>query len=198
MKKTSLLMCSVLTALLLASCGNTSKMDSLIETNNKQTETASAEKDADKVSLDPKVTGDSINLLSDPENKKTKDKSAADTESGEYDVDLTVLDGTMLYAKVLEMVNNPEDYNGKTVRAAGPFSYFKNPDTQNEYFAVLIADITACCAQGIEFRLDGDYSYPEDYPDAETEIIISGVCDIYKEGTATYMQLLHAKYEVNE
>ena len=42
--------------------------------------------------------------------------------------------------------------NCLTVRAAGPFSYFKNPDTQNEYFAVLIADITACCAQGIEFR----------------------------------------------
>lgn len=54
-------------------------------------------------------------------------------------------------------------------------------------------------SENINFTVSsGDYSYPEDYPDADTEIIISGVCDIYKEGTATYMQLLHAKYEVNE
>ncbi len=127
--------------------------------------------------------------------KSSKSENSSQNEA--YDVDLTVLDASMMYAQVYDMLNNPDDYNGKTVRAKGNFSYYKDPQTNNEYFAVLVSDITACCAQGIEFRLDGDYSYPEDYPPLETEITITGVCDIYKEGSATYMQLLNAEYKAN-
>ena len=173
MKKSALFVCGMLiTASLLCSCGNTSKIDSMIDSGN----SASADKN------------NNGNVAS----AKGSAKSQYDT----YDVDLTQLDGTMVYAQVSDMLNNPDQYNGKVIRARGPFSYFQNPDTQDEYFAAIISDATACCAQGIEFRLDGDYSYPEDYPALNTEITVTGICDVYEDSGATYCQLLHAEYEI--
>ena len=173
MKKIVSAISSLVLALSLCSCGDTSKVDNLISSSDSDNNT----------SLSWDVT------------KSSKSENSSQNE--EYDVDLTVLDASMMYAQVYDMLNNPDNYNGKTVRAKGSFSYYKDPQTNNEYFAVLVSDITACCAQGIEFRLDGDYSYPEDYPPLETEITITGVCDIYKEGSATYMQLLNAEYTAN-
>ena len=112
-----------------------------------------------------------------------------------FDVDLTELSASMVYAEVYDMVYNPDDYVGKTVRARGPFSYFKDEGTGNEYFAVLISDATACCSQGIEFVLDGDYTYPKDYPAVDTEITVNGVFNYYKENGFTYCQLTNAVLE---
>ena len=66
------------------------------------------------------------------------------------------------------------------------------------FFAVLISDATACCSQGIEFVLDGDYSYPDDYPLLGTNITVTGNFNYYKEGESTYCQLLNANMIVNE
>ena len=49
----------------------------------------------------------------------------------------------MVYAQVYDMVANPDDYMGKSIRVKGPFSYFKDSQTGNEYFAVLVSDATA-------------------------------------------------------
>ncbi|MCR5600136.1 MAG: hypothetical protein K6G33_05280 [Ruminococcus sp.] len=124
----------------------------------------------------------------------TPKEEAFETNSG-YDVDLTELNSSMVYAQVYDMVNRPDDYKGKTVRAKGNFSYFKDAATGKEYFAVLISDATACCKQGIEFVLDGDYTYPDDYPALDTEITVSGNFNFYKDGDYTYCQLLNAKIE---
>jgi hypothetical protein len=136
------------------------------------------------------------------ENKGSTDNAAAANEetaakSG-YDVDLTQLNSSMVYAQVYDMVANPDNYMGQRVRAKGPFSYFKDEQTGNEYFAVLISDATACCSQGIEFVLDGDHKYPEDYPALETEITVSGEFNYYKEGVNTYCQLINAQIEDNK
>lgn len=122
-------------------------------------------------------------------------KASAAVASSGYDVDLTQLNSQMVYAQVYDMVTKPEDYKGQKVRAKGPFSYFKDDQTGNEYFAVLISDATACCSQGIEFVLDGDHKYPDDYPAMDTEITVSGTFDYYKEGVNIYCQLLDAKIE---
>jgi hypothetical protein len=117
-----------------------------------------------------------------------------DSSNGEYDVDLTKLSASMVYAQVYDMVNNGDNYLGKTVKAKGPFSYFQESDGR-EFFAVIISDATACCSQGIEFVLDGDYSYPDDYPAIDTEITVIGKFNYYKEGFYTYCQLLDAHME---
>lgn len=125
--------------------------------------------------------------------KITSNSTVSDTE---YDIDLTKMDSSMVYVQVADMVNNGDNYLRKTVKVKGPFSYFKENDGR-EFFAVLISDATACCSQGIEFVLDGNYKYPEDYPAVNTEIVVTGEFNYYKEGYATYCQLLHANMEVD-
>lgn len=102
-----------------------------------------------------------------------------------------------VYAQVYDMVNNGDNYLGKTVKAKGPFSYFHESDGR-EFFAVIISDATACCSQGIEFVLDGDYSYPDDYPAIGTEITVVGKFNYYKEGFYTYCQLTDATMAADE
>ncbi|MDD7518203.1 hypothetical protein [Ruminococcus flavefaciens] len=127
-------------------------------------------------------------------NVSVSDENSPSSESG-FDVDLTELNSSMVYAQVYDMVANPDDYMGKSIRVKGPFSYFKDSQTGNEYFAVLVSDATACCSQGIEFVLDGDPKYPDDYPKLDTNITVSGEFNYYKEGVNIYCQLLHAEIE---
>ncbi len=168
MKRMVFLLCC---GMLLTGCGstNTQKIDDLI---------AAQEQSSAPVSEVPKPT-----------------VSVPDAANGEYDVDLTTLDRNMVYAQVYDMVFGETDYNGKLVRAKGTFDYYQDPQTQNEYFAVLISDATACCAQGIEFVLAGEYKYPDDYPELGSEIVIHGTFNTYEDETGAYVQLKDAVLE---
>ena len=108
------------------------------------------------------------------------------------DLDLSVLSGTVVYSQVYDMMMEPERYMGMQVRMKGSFSYFQDTDTMKEYFAVVIADATACCAQGIEFVWDG-HKYPEDYPSLGTELTVTGAFNTYEENGFTYLQLKDAE-----
>jgi len=110
------------------------------------------------------------------------------------DLDLSVLSGTVVYSQVYDMIMEPEQYLGRVVRVKGSLSYFQDPDTLKEYFAVVIADATACCAQGIEFVWNG-HRYPEDYPPPDTEVTVTGVFNTYEENGLTYLQLADAQLE---
>ena len=111
------------------------------------------------------------------------------------DLDLSALSGTVVYSQVYNMVMQPDQYLGQTVRVRGYFSYFQDPETLKEYFAVIIADATACCAQGIEFVWRGEHRYPDDYPPLETEMIVTGEFGTYEENGFTYLQLSNADVE---
>ncbi len=107
------------------------------------------------------------------------------------DLDLSVLSGTVVYSQVYDMMMEPERYMGRRVRVKGNLSYFQDPETLNEYFAVVIADATACCAQGIEFVWNG-HRYPDDFPPLDTELTVTGVFSTYVENGFTYLQLKDA------
>ena len=111
----------------------------------------------------------------------------------EIDVDLTGMSATMVYAEVYNMLTSPADYLGKTVKMSGSFSVYEEAD--RNYYACLIADATACCSQGIEFVLDGDPTYPEDYPELNSLITVTGIFDTYIEDGYLYCQLLNATLE---
>ena len=121
--------------------------------------------------------------------------SAQADDSEEVDVDLTILSSTMVYSEVYNMISNPEEYLGKTVRMKGPFAFFHDEATDNYYFACIIQDATACCAQGIEFVLTEDYVYPDDYPEVDEEICVVGVFDTYMEGEYRYCTLRNARLQ---
>ena len=118
--------------------------------------------------------------------------SSSSAQASAVDIDLTVLSSTMVYSEVYNMMTDPESYIGKTIKAKGPFSYYYAEEAQKYYFAVIIADATACCSQGLEFVLEGDYTYPDDYPEVGEEITIEGVFNTYYEGTYLYCQLENA------
>ena len=112
---------------------------------------------------------------------------AAPVSADGIDVDLTTMSATMVYSEVQNMMMNPTDYLGKTVKMKGTFNVAELGD--NIYYACLIKDATACCAQGIEFQWEGDHAYPEDYPEMGDEITVVGTFSTYKENTQTYCQL---------
>lgn len=89
------------------------------------------------------------------------------------DVDLSRLSGIMVYSEVYNMMFEPEKYAGKTVRMKGMF-YAVTEDRPRPVFACIVQDATACCMQGLEFRLKGNYKYPKDYPPIFSEITVVG------------------------
>ena len=124
--------------------------------------------------------------------KKGAQAQSESTRVQAVDLDLSTLSGTVVYSQVYDMIVEPEAYMGKRVKLKGNFSYFQDPDTQNEYFAAVIADATACCAQGIEFVWAGEHTYPRDYPPLDTMLTVTGTFGTYEEDGYTYLQLKDA------
>ena len=99
------------------------------------------------------------------------------------EVDLTRMSATMVYAKVFDMLINPDSYEGRKIRIKGMFDVFEfeQNGSMRRSFACIVQDATACCAQGMEFILAGNPSYPSGYPDRYAEITISGTFHQFEE-----------------
>ncbi len=121
---------------------------------------------------------------------------SAPAKGSAIDVDLTKLSSTMVYSEVYAMMSKPAEYIGKTVKMKGAFSVYEDPNTKKVYYACIIADATACCSQGLEFILDEQRTYPDDYPALGTDITVTGTFDTYQEGEYNYCQLIHAEMTV--
>ena len=192
----------VLAALILASCGDTSKIDKIIE---EQQTTGSGE-----VSLSPAdeaVVAEAEKAVSAEQDKLTEAATTSqplmletpeesELKNGDIDIDLTGLNANMLYAEVFQITGDPEKYQGKKIRANGTFAYMMDDGT--EYFAVFIADAAACCQQGLEIRTAADLTYPDDYPEIGTPIVVTGTFNSYKEGVFTYCELIDAVVEIQD
>lgn len=123
---------------------------------------------------------------------ETSTKVKTDAELGTIDTDLTALSSTVVYSEVYNMVTQPEEYKGKVVKMGGACTTYTSPDTGKTYYACIIKDATACCAQGIEFVLTDDYIMPDDYPQEGDEIEVVGIFDTYMEDGIEYSTLTNA------
>lgn len=112
---------------------------------------------------------------------------------GKVDVDLTQLSSTMVYSEVYNIVTKPSEYEGKVVKMDGSFATYHNEVNDKYYFACIIADATACCSQGLEFELAGNYDYPKDYPELGTDITVTGIFHTYMEDDTLYCHLEDAE-----
>lgn len=106
------------------------------------------------------------------------------------DVDLTQLSSTMVYSEVYNMMVTPDNYIGKTVKMSGQFAVYEDEATGSRYYAVIIADATACCQQGLEFVWNGEHAYPGDYPEIGATIEVIGEFRTYQKNEFTYCYLL--------
>ena len=113
----------------------------------------------------------------------------------DVDLDLTKLSKTMVYSEVYNIMVNPDDYIGKTIRMNGDYNTFTDTITGMQYYYCVIQDATACCAQGIEFVLTDDYKYPDDYPDEGENVTVVGRFDTYLEDEYLYCTLRDAVLE---
>ena len=135
-----------------------------------------------------------------PKEQETPGESEQPQASADgVDVDLTVLSSTMVYSEVYNMLYyDQESYYGKTVKANGIFAIYQmvvDGVTQPApvAYACIIADATACCAEGMEFVLEGDYTYPDDYPELGAEITVIGEFQSYEENGMTWYHLVNAR-----
>lgn len=146
---------------------------------------------AEGETLAPDLPAEGVGLAETEVSGENSASARSEKSAGEIDVDLTKMSSTMVYSEVYNMMALPDDYLGQTVRMKGQFQMYEG-DGRN-YYVVMIADALACCQQGMEFVLDGDYSYPEDYPEPGTEVTVTGVFDTYMEGEyMRFCQLIDA------
>lgn len=177
MKKMICMVIAILALFSLAACG--SEKESKIDSSGNQTPTFSTlqDKPAKKESGQEFSTSESTQSASD------------------IDVDLTKLSSTMIYSEVYNMMVNPDKYLGKTIKMSGAFAYYEDSETENQYFACIVADATACCSQGLEFVLAGEHTYPEDYPEVYSDITVTGTFKTYTENGIKYSRLVDAVME---
>lgn len=178
MKKIVCVIISIVTLIVFASCGNAS--------DNKATQKNTGKSISD-------ILSERMNETTAEETVKAPETETKPAEKTPVDVDLTELSSTMVYSEVYNMVYSPETYEGKHVRMSGRFTYAEGDNRY--YFACIISDATACCAQGIEFVLKDEKKFPDEYPITGALITVSGIFDTYYEGENRYCQLIDAVME---
>lgn len=102
-------------------------------------------------------------------------------QSRNVDIDLTQMSSTMVFSEVYNMMMTPEDYQGKVIKMKGQFLTDIDTEYNQRYYACLILDATACCAQGLGFVPRHGYIYPEDFPEPDGEITVTGTFDYFWE-----------------
>lgn len=110
------------------------------------------------------------------------------------DIDLTTMSSSMVYSQVYSMTIDPQSYIGKTVKMKGQFAYYHDETTGADYFACVVQDATACCAQGLEFSLKGEHTFPDDYPQEGEEVCVIGEFSTYEEAGYVYFTLRNAEF----
>ena len=189
MKRIFCLLLAACMTLSLCACGKDSEKDAGNDTPSSDVEVSA-----------PTESIPAPNEQETPDEQQTPEEpEQTQTSADGVDVDLTVLSSTMVYSEVYNMLyNDPAHYLGKTVKARGEFSIYQlvtdgvlQPDPVS--YACIISDAAACCAEGMEFVLEGDLTYPDDYPELGTEITVIGEFQSYEENGVTWYHLANAR-----
>ena len=189
MKRLLCLLLAACMAVSLCACGKDSEKDAGNDTPSSDVEVSA-----------PTESIPAPNEQETPDEQQTPEEpEQTQTSADGVDVDLTVLSSTMVYSEVYNMLyNDPAHYFGKTVKARGTFSIYQlvtdgvlQPDPVS--YACIISDAAACCAEGMEFVLKGDLTYPDDYPELGAEIIVIGEFQSYEENGMTWYHLVNAR-----
>ena len=108
------------------------------------------------------------------------------------DLDLTKMSATMIYSTIFDMLVMAEEYQNKTIKVKGNFNILTDSFDGNPHYAILIPDATACCVQGLEFLWEGNHTYPQDFPQQDQEIILTGIYRVVEDEIGlqrTYLQV---------
>jgi len=105
----------------------------------------------------------------------------------DVDIDLSSLSQTIIQAEYQRIVANADDNIGKSIMLLGTYqSVFIEGDGDYAHFIIIVQG-DECCQMGFEFKRKGDYSFPDDYPEQNTVILITGVLDTLERFGSTYL-----------
>lgn len=153
---------------------------------NSTSSVSGQEGSASPAQKDDSTTVSALSVTIDTGVDADKQKRLEELSQYDVDIDLTTLNTTMLQARVNEILDNPNDYKGKTVRVTGSYNKTYYDQTDKYYDYVLGYDQTMCCAAwGIEFMGD---CVPEDI-EQYTTIGLVGTFDFYEELGQTYFYI---------
>ncbi len=124
-------------------------------------------------------------------NKNPQSNVAQTNAAPKVDIDLTVLSPQMLLAEVKNIGAKYYEYEGKVIKINGRFNSFVYEGNNKRYYQCVLSD--ACCSfesgTGLEFEWAGDHTYPEDYPDIQDPITVTGRFTVYEEDGNMYATL---------
>lgn len=119
-------------------------------------------------------------------------------KNGEFDYDLSEMNGDMVYATVFLMMTDPDSFAGKKFKMKGQYYAAYYEPTKKHYHYCFISDAAGCCAQGIEFAVDESLEYPDDFPKDASDIVVTGVFEKYTEEDKVFVRLKNAAMTVME
>ena len=119
--------------------------------------------------------------------KKSGGNQVAPKQVLKVDLDLSQLNSTVCDAYLRQLQENKEQYRGIVVKAKGEYNYYKNQETNKEYYNCVFA--STCCPNGLEFILSDPTKYPKENGGPITVI---GQFDYYDEDGVIYYNLVNA------
>lgn len=103
------------------------------------------------------------------------------------DLDLSPLNSVVCDAYLRQLQENKEQYKGIVIKAKGTYNYYKNQETNKEYYNCVFA--STCCPNGLEFILADSTKYPKEQGE---QITVIGQFDYYDEDGVIYYNLVNA------
>ena len=95
---------------------------------------------------------------------------AEETQITEIDMDLSAMNANINYAQMVQVLNNPSAFAGKTICVKGKFNYSEASGRAK----IIFSDAAGCCEIAMEFVPGTVMNYPEDYPALYTDIVVVG------------------------
>ncbi len=97
----------------------------------------------------------------------------------------------MLLDEVQNISEKYYEYEDKVIKINGRFNSFVYEGNNKRYYQCVLSD--ACCSFesgiGLEFEWAGNHAYPEDYPDIQDPITVTGRFTVYEEDGKMYATL---------
>ena len=104
------------------------------------------------------------------------------------DVDLTKLSITMRDAELQRIFLDSDRYMGKTIKATGSYDpVIRYADDIVHNIVIIQGD--ECCQLGFEFQRTGDYIFPDDYPEKDATIELTGKLGRYEDAGMSFLYL---------
>ncbi len=103
----------------------------------------------------------SLLFLTACESEKTKRHNES---LDDIDYNLTEMSATIVYSQIFDLVSNPSEYTDARFIIKGEMVESEDAETGEKFYAIIIADATACCAQGLEVFFPEEIPVPEELP----------------------------------